>query len=152
MQSESRKLIDQLLDDFGLEPRALGRSDYPTESPLGEVLVVARHCAGGVILGYCQDNIASGTRKYGTDRATPMQGVPLPSPWNQLEAGILFALRLPLVVFCDDGISGSIFDRGVGDFFIHRMPLAARWQDVSTSVREVLLKWQSRVRERYYAY
>src|SRR5437660_3411049 len=39
---------------FNLEPRAPGRSDYPTELPLREVLLVARHCSGGVILGFEQ--------------------------------------------------------------------------------------------------
>jgi len=44
----------RFLDEFNLEPGALGRSDYPAEFPLREVLVIARHCAGGIILGFEQ--------------------------------------------------------------------------------------------------
>ena len=53
-QEASRKLILRELDRNGLEARALGRSDYPTELPLREVLTIARHCAGGIILGFAQ--------------------------------------------------------------------------------------------------
>jgi hypothetical protein len=51
-QDAARKLILRELDRNGLEARSLGRSDYPTELPLREVLTIARHCAGGVILGF----------------------------------------------------------------------------------------------------
>ena len=53
-QEAARTVIVQQLDDNDLEPRALGRSDYPTELPLREVLLIARHCSGGIILGFEQ--------------------------------------------------------------------------------------------------
>ena len=49
-----RKIILDELDRLELEPRALGASDYPTDLPLREVYVLAKHCAGGVILGFEQ--------------------------------------------------------------------------------------------------
>ena len=51
-QDASRNLILAELKNCGLEPRALGRSDYPTDYPLREVLVIAKHCSGGIILGF----------------------------------------------------------------------------------------------------
>jgi hypothetical protein len=53
-QEEARTVIVQQLDDNDLEPRALGASDYRTELPLREVLLIARHCSGGIILGFEQ--------------------------------------------------------------------------------------------------
>jgi hypothetical protein len=53
-QEAARTVIVQQPDDNDLEARALGRSDYPTELPLREVLLIARHCSGGVILGFEQ--------------------------------------------------------------------------------------------------
>jgi hypothetical protein len=50
-QEAARTVIIQQLDDNDLEARALGRSDYPTELPLRDVLLIARHCSDGVILG-----------------------------------------------------------------------------------------------------
>ena len=53
-QEQARIVIIQQLDDNDLEPRALGASDYRTELPLREVLLIARHCSGGIILGFEQ--------------------------------------------------------------------------------------------------
>ena len=53
-QASSRAMILRELSRQALEPRALGRSDYPTELPLREVYVIAKHCSGGVILGFSQ--------------------------------------------------------------------------------------------------
>jgi hypothetical protein len=92
---------------YNLEPRALGRSDYPTELPLREVLVIAKHCAGGIILGFEQYRSLDGIDKPGTgSEARRGPSVPFPTPWNQLEAGILFGLGLPLLIFRESGISG----------------------------------------------
>src|SRR6266480_7549298 len=62
-QEAARTVIIQQLDDNDLEPRALGRSDYPTELPLREVLLIARHCSGGIILGFEQFRADSGMLK-----------------------------------------------------------------------------------------
>ncbi len=129
-QEASRRIILEDLEFLRLEPRALGRSDYPTDSPMREIYVLATHCSGGVILGFEQFFAKEGVYKRGTTEAkTVADGVIYPTPWNQLEAGILFGLGLPLLVFRESGIKGGIFDPGVTDVF---------------------LKWQSRVREHYY--
>ena len=73
-----------------------------------------------------------------------------PTAWNHLEAGILFSLQLPLLVFKEKGISGGVFDSGVTDVFIHNMPYPPLKSDGKRSLREVFLKWQAKVREHYY--
>ena len=50
-QDRSRDRIMRELARLQLEPRALGRSDYPSDFPLREVFVIAKHCSGGIILG-----------------------------------------------------------------------------------------------------
>src|SRR5438067_609241 len=91
-QNKSRELILSELDSLELEPRAVGRSDYPVAFPLREVLVLARHCAGGLILGFSQLTVTEGISKAGTAREADIRSVGIPTPWNHLEAGILFAL------------------------------------------------------------
>lgn len=147
-QAASRAIVIRLLRKYRLEPRDLGRSDYPTELPLREVLVIARHCAGGIILGFEQYRSTRGINKPGTPRQDYQESVTsFPTPWNQLESGILFGLRLPLLIFRESDISGGIFDMGVTDVFIHPMP-----DDASDShaVNDVFLKWQASVRQKYY--
>jgi hypothetical protein len=64
-QQASREKLIEFLEELNLEPRALGRSDYPSELPLREVLVIARHCAGGLILGFEQFQATAGIWKRG---------------------------------------------------------------------------------------
>jgi hypothetical protein len=150
-QEASRRLILRELEYSGLDWRALGRSDYPTELPLREVLTIARHCAGGVILGFSQFRAKTGVWKPGTPEKKAIAApVYFPTPWNQLEAGILFSLGLPLLVFRERSISGGVFDPGVTDVFIHPMPMASISAKDKKGLRAVFLKWQASVRSFYY--
>jgi hypothetical protein len=150
-QNSARRRILRELERLALEPRALGRTDYPTGFPMREVATIAKHCSGGVILGFEQFHAKSGIWKRGAKEqrktATP---VVFPTQWNQLEAGILFGLRLPLLVFKEPGIEGGIFDNGVTDAFVHLMPQANMSMARKEAFEGVFLKWQAEVREHYY--
>lgn len=150
-QESSRKAILRELDKLGLEPRTLGRSDYPTELPLREVLLLAKHCSGGVILGFEQFFSEKGVRKRKTSEEKNADGLVFPTPWNHLEAGILFSLGLPLLVFAESGISGGIFDHGVTDVFVHKMPSPKISRLDAKALSAVFQKWQASVRQHYYA-
>jgi hypothetical protein len=149
-QEALRRIVLRQLDRNGLEPRALGRSDYPTELPLREVLTIARHCAGGIILGFQQFRADSGVTKPGTTEEKPIVSpIVFPTPWNQLEAGILFSLGVPLLVFREPGISGGVFDHGTTDVFIHSVPVPTLRGSAKSSFSAVFLKWQAQVRNFY---
>ena len=156
-QQASREVLMDFLEELNLEPRALGRSDYPSELPLREVLVIARHCAGGLILGFEQFQATAGTFKRGLGAEAgertlaPSQTVSFSTPWNQLEAGILFGLGRPLLIFREEGINGGIFDIGVTDVFIHKMPPSTIPPKERASLREVVLKWYAKTSGAYYA-
>jgi len=161
-QDEARQIILRFLDDFDLELRALGRSDYPAELPLREVLVIARHCAGGVILGFEQFRATAGMWNPGRTEEPRKERllkanefVPFPTPWNQLEAGILFGLGLPMLIFTecigDHCISGGVFDKGATDVFVNKVPSTALPRDEEAPLKHVFLKWHARVSARYYS-
>jgi hypothetical protein len=152
-QNKSRDRVVRELNRLQLEPRALGRSDYPAEFPLREVLVIAKHCSGGIILGFSQFVATAGVWKPGAEGTKPVERgkpVPFPTPWNHLEAGILFGLQLPLLIFREEGIRGGVFDDGVSDVFVHSMPGGDLKEAKLEAFREVLLKWSARVRDHYY--
>ncbi|MFZ2651815.1 MAG: hypothetical protein WA210_17095 [Burkholderiaceae bacterium] len=152
-QLSAHQLVLGELGHYGIEARTLGRTDYPTNFPLREVLTLAKHCSGGVILGFSQFEATAGTWKKGTPfRSSVKKGesVLFPTPWNQLETGVLFALNVPLLVFREFGITGGVFDNGVTDLFVHTMPkLDAEYQD-RKALRAVFQKWTAQVRGHYY--
>ena len=154
-QEESRKIIDQMLDILHLEPRALGRSDYPTEYPLKEVYVIANHCSGGIILGFEQFYTEHGVWKRDTEEQRKQEKpVSFPTPWNNIEAGILFSLKRPILIFKDEGITGGVFDEGVTDVFVHKMPSSeiSKKQGEYDALQAVFLKWHAKVINHYYKF
>jgi len=62
-QDEMRRVILGELGLFGLEWRSLGTTDYPADFPLREVLMLAKHCSGGIILGFSQLQFETSTGK-----------------------------------------------------------------------------------------
>jgi hypothetical protein len=142
--------IVELLDGLNLEKRALGRTDYPTEAPLREVLRLIRKCSGGLVLGFIQSAAPKVTLRPGTDEESTKDNVVYPTPWNQLEAGIMFSARLPILVFREEGVSGGIFDNGVSDVFIHKMPSIKEIHSKNPAFSDVILKWQAEVRTSHY--
>lgn len=150
-QNAARRRVLAELERLALEPRALGRTDYPTDYPLHEVAVIAKHCSGGVILGFEQFRAAGGIWKRGAKEETASkEPVIFPTSWNHLEAGILFGLRLPLLVFKEPGVNGGVFDNGVTDAFVHMMPQPNMTPALREAFTAVFLKWQAKVREHYY--
>lgn len=152
-QESARQIILKILDDLQMEPRALGRSDYPKDYPLKEVLIIAHHCSGGVILGFEQFYTKSGIWKRGTPEELKVKAskpAAFPTPWNQLEAGILFGLKLPLLIFRENNIFGGVFDVGTTEVFVHTMPTATPTSHKLDELKQVFLKWQAEVNRHYY--
>lgn len=161
-QRASRDYVYYWLARVGLEPRTVGVSDNSYFNPLHEVRTLARHCAGGLILGYWQvfaeyATIKERSEEGGGFKPKVIEKYYAPTPWNQLETGVLFGLGLPLLVLKQPGITGGIFDEGASDVFVQSMPMpGVGWhpgvssESVSTSFERVLFRWQALVRRRYY--
>ena len=152
-QDAAQRLVLRELGHHGIEARTLGQTDYPTSFPLREVLTLAKHCSGGLILGFSQFDATAGAWKKDTPFKTKVgknKPTQFPTPWNQLEAGILFALDIPLLVFRESGISGGVFDNGVTDLFVHPMPKPDAEYNEMKTLRAVFQKWTAQVRAHYY--
>lgn len=148
-QEEVRSLLLSLLNSNGLEPRALGRSDYPIHAPLREVLSIARHCAGALILGFTQHESDGFTRVADGDRGISTHTEKIPTPWNHLESGIAYTLSLPILVLKEDGVRGGVFDPGTMEGYVLPMPNPIDSVAVS-NLEESIRKWQGLVQQFYY--
>jgi hypothetical protein len=151
-QNEYRRFLIKELDTLNIEPRALGRSDYPKVYPLKEVAIIAKRCSGGIIMGFEQIRVEKGISKKGTkDQKNIPANALFPTPWNHIEAGILFGLKLPLLIFKEEGISGGVFDPGITDAFVHTFPekLTPQKKD---EIIQVIQKWFAEVSVLHNAY
>jgi len=112
---------------------------------------MAKHCSGAIILGFEQFRSTTGEFKRGSSKAKPADtAVTFPTPWNQLEAGILFSAGLPTLIFKEPGISGGIFDLGTSEVAVLEMPNPAMSPDTLDDLDSVFQNWVARVRTHYY--
>jgi hypothetical protein len=139
------------LKKSGLEPRTLGKSDYPTDTPIREVQALARHCAGGVILGLAQLHVKSGCWHPGDDgHEFEEKKVLVPTPWTQIEGALLFSLGKPLLIIREEGLKGGVFDDGAMGNFVHTVNLFEGGKEQKRKINDIFMKWQSQVRSTYY--
>jgi hypothetical protein len=156
-QEKQAKLILELLERNKLQWRALGQSDYPRNLPLGEVVGMIRHCSGGLVLGFEQYWVRSGTYRRGVRRPPAKGGqrklkpnTLLPTPWNQLEAGIIFSHALPLMILKEPEIEGGVFDLGITDVFAHEIPSPGMPKAAFDDFDSVFQRWVAEVKIRYH--
>ena len=131
------------LGTHDLKPRTIGSTDYPTESPLVEVIRLMDECEGAIILGYPQIYVINGNIK-GTEK----NDFPLPTEWNHIEATLAFSKNLPLLVIHHKGISGGIFDRGAISKFIYEKDLSENNWFLSDNISGALMNWKSSILQR----
>lgn len=107
----------QFLWGHKLNPRTLGTTDYPTESPMKEVISLLQKCSGTIVLGYPQIYVEQG--KVHGQQLT--QQLVLSTEWNHIEAALSYALQKPILVIHHQGITRGVFDRGTTGSFIHEV-------------------------------
>ncbi len=149
MQSGLKDCIVTLVKGENLEPRTIGITDMPTSHPLKEAAILARACYGGLILGFEQCLSQMAVQKRGTLSEKAVHGLLHPTPWNQLEAGMLFALRKPLLIMRQPGVEGGIFDPGVSESFIVTLPTGQPTELEERNIASVVKSWASEVAKSY---
>lgn len=140
--------IDKVQDSFcdnleaalkirGLRLSSLGTTDYSNKAPLLGVRQLLINCEGVIILGLKQIFVKDCIEKDGTAKRKEGRQFFLPTSWNHLEGGIAFGLNLPLLILCEEGVEGGIFDRGVTDKFIHHIRLELDGKDNSHVLTDI---------------
>ncbi len=97
----------RVLETLALQPRTLGATDYPSKSPLDEVIRLMSECCGAMVLGYPQICLEAGSVK-----AARVDHLLLATEWNHIEAALAYARDLPLLVVHHTGVKRGVFDHG----------------------------------------
>jgi hypothetical protein len=140
--------LEERLHRADLESRTVGVNQFGNEAPLLTVRRLMENCHGAIVLGLAQLFVTTGVSKPGTDDERRVRSLRLPTPWNQLEAGIAFGLDLPLLIVHEISVAADgIFDPQIGDRFIHKTDLSSAWLD-SEEFSQPFEQWLTEVRSR----
>ena len=80
--------------------------NYPDIAPIPKVRKVIEKCHGVIIPGFKQIYISNGISKKRAARESKLKNYFLPTPWNDIEAGMAFMRDLPILIICEKGIEG----------------------------------------------
>lgn len=131
-----------LLKANGLNPRTIGQTDFPSKSPLDEVISLLHKCEGTIVLGIPQIEVKSGLIK-GENIDKELQ---LGTEWNHIEAALSHSLNLPLLVVHHKTIGRGIFDRGASNSFLHKVDMIDASWAMSDGISGALLNWKNELR------
>jgi hypothetical protein len=128
-----------LLKAHELNPRTIGRSDYPSKNPLDEVMGLLKKCQGTIVLGIPQIYIKVGTVKG----QNIMNDLQLCTEWNHIEAALAHSLGHPLLVVHHLEVSRGIFDRGAGNYFLHQVDFLNPSWAMTAEISGALSNWKA---------
>lgn len=124
-----------------LNPRTIGQSDYPTESPLDDVIKLMQKCQGTIVLGIPQISISSGTIK---DQDIS-DNIVLGTEWNHIESALAYSIDHPMLMIRHETVSRGVFDRGTCNVFIHTVNMEDPAWALDDQIVGALKMWQSKL-------
>jgi hypothetical protein len=128
---EGTQFLEQLmrlLESQAMRARTVGVTEFHNAAPLAAVREVMAECHGAVVVGLAQMLVHRGIAKVDTDESDRVRDMYLPTPWNQIEAGMAVAYGLPLMLIRESRVASTgIFDSSVGDRFVHQAVVSAEW-------------------------
>jgi uncharacterized protein YjbI with pentapeptide repeats len=148
LDNQQRQFVDFIgsrLEEQDMVCEALERSDYPMFGTLAEVRRLMSGCAGAVIFGFSQLKVVNGVWRSGTAEEAQVADLQLPTPWNQIEAGMAAMYSLPILLICQPGVDSGIFNLDDSDR-IYRVELPA--DESPSSFENCFANWCAAVRER----
>ena len=132
-----------LLKTMNLNPRTIGQSDFPNETPLNEVINLMTKCCGTIVLGIPQIEIDRGKIK-GTEINNK---IILGTEWNHIEAALAYSIGHPLLIIHHKNMSRGIFDRGACNSFVYEIDMHTNSWAISNEISGVISNWKSKLNE-----
>lgn len=115
--------FEEFLEAHQLKPRTVGRNYFSNQQPLKTVAELMRQCSGAVILALERTHVKEAVDKRGSAAEQVIEGVNLPTVWNQIEAAMAYALDLPLFVVVEHEIrSEGLLETGY-DWYVNWITL-----------------------------
>ena len=125
---EQEKFVEEVqafLQAQGLNPRTVGRTDFTTDKPLKIILDIMRICRGTVVIAFERIHVTEGIELPGGNQAAALENISLPTVWNQIEAGMAYALGHPLLAIAESRLRDEGFLEKGYDWFVEWVDLSA---------------------------
>jgi hypothetical protein len=104
--SQFRDELESFLrDTCKVDPRIIGKNEYPSGSPLEKIREVMRGCHGVLVVAYERKFLEAGIEKRGGTAPQQLNGLTYTTAWNHIESAMAFSFGLPLYIICQHGLA-----------------------------------------------
>jgi hypothetical protein len=115
--------VENYLKMNDLLPQTVGRTYFSSKQPLVAVKELMHECAGSIIMAYERTHLVDAIEKRGSAQEARLQGLNLPTVWNQIEATMAYTLGHPLMVLVEDGLKyEGLLETGYDWYVMHIKP------------------------------
>jgi len=125
---DSKRFRDELetllRDSCGVDPRIIGKNEYPSGSPLAHIRNTMRGCSGVIIVAYERKYIETGVEKRGSANEQALKKRIYTTPWNHIESAIAYSLDLPIYIFCQNGLTEEGLIESKNDWWVQSIDIA----------------------------
>lgn len=134
-----------LRDQCGVDPRILGKNEYPDGNPLAKIKSVMSSCHGVVVVANERKYVQTGIEKRSSPNAVDLSGKSYTTPWNHIESSMAYSLGLPLYILCQRGLAEEGLVESKLDWYVQYVDInTAEFQ--RSDVAQSLATWiKSRV-------
>ena len=112
-QEQFLAAVEAYLESHGCTPQTVGRSIYSARQPVEASRDLIGSCHGAVVIAFERMLIATGYDKPGSPHQKELLGERHPTVWNQMEASMAYAQKVPILTFVQPGLKrqGMLSDR-----------------------------------------
>ena len=147
LQTAFLQRLEATLRGHGLSPVTLGRGEYDHRNPMQAISDRMKDCQGAVIVGLERRYSPQAIERRGSRDRTVIRNLITATPWNHLEAGMAFQLRLPLLVLRERKVHAEgILDPELSAYFVFSFNLRAEAVEFSTGLKGAIRSWRGAVR------
>lgn len=132
------ELEAMLRDQCKVDPRIIGKNEYPSGSPLEHIRQVMKSCSGIIVVAYERKYLESGTEKRGGPAAQKLSKRAYTTPWNHIESALAYSFELPLYILCQNGLVEEGLIETKSDWFVQKVNIdagALSQPEVAASIR-----------------
>jgi hypothetical protein len=146
-QEQFLAAVESLLRSHDCLPQTVGRSSYSVRQPVEAARELIAECNGAVVIAFERTRLLSGFDKPGGAAQKDLRDESYPTIWNQMEAAMAYARRVPILTFVQKGVKrqGMLSDR-------------LEWMAIETDLtpdllgterfRQAFAEWRQLVRKR----
>ncbi len=112
-QEDFISAIEDQLKSHNCIPQTVGRSSFSGRQPVEASRDLIGTCDGAVVIAFERIRIIEGLEKPGSTERKEIQNESHPTIWNQMEAAMAYAQRVPILTFVQRGLKrqGMLSDR-----------------------------------------